>query len=126
MPFLFLGERRSRKAVEMGVRWEHGNLAARPLFDALRAHGIDPEQQWFENLFCEDLDGPFVVRPDLDALLAAVPSHYRLVAMGNRVSAALRRHGIVHIKIVHPAARGRIRERPRYIAHVGEQLGAST
>lgn len=121
MAFLFLGERRSRKAVQMGVRWENGNLAARPLFEALRAHGIDPAEQRFENLFREDTEGPFVVREDAAQFLAEC-RQYRIVAMGNRVSAVLRRLGVEHIKIVHPAARGRIRERPLYIAHIGEKL----
>ena len=37
--FIFVGERRSRRAIQMGVRWEHGRLCARTLHAALRAIG---------------------------------------------------------------------------------------
>jgi hypothetical protein len=43
--FIVAGERRSRRAREMGVRWNDGHLATKSLFDALRASGIDPEGQ---------------------------------------------------------------------------------
>ena len=47
--FIFVGERRSRRARAMGVRWEDGHLAAKTLFDALRASGIDPVAQAYIN-----------------------------------------------------------------------------
>ena len=43
--FIFVGERRSERARVIGVRWEHGHLAAKTLFDALRACGINSEAQ---------------------------------------------------------------------------------
>jgi hypothetical protein len=42
--------------------------------------------------------------------------------MGQKVRRALTEAGIAHYWIVHPAARGSIRERSRYIAHVRRQL----
>jgi hypothetical protein len=43
--YIFVGERCSRRARVMGVHWKSGPLAAKTLFDALRACGIDPEAQ---------------------------------------------------------------------------------
>lgn len=37
MLLVFVGERRSPAAIRMGVRWPDGRLAAKQLFDALRA-----------------------------------------------------------------------------------------
>lgn len=48
-----------------------------------------------------------------------------IVALGKRVSVALARLGIDHVALVHPAARGRIRKRERYIKHVADTLGAA-
>jgi hypothetical protein len=44
------------------------------------------------------------------------------VALGRRVSSELARRDVDHVALVHPAARGRIRKRERYIAHVQERL----
>jgi hypothetical protein len=46
----------------------------------------------------------------------------RIVALGQKVARKLVELGIDHIAIVHPAARGRIRKRSRYIRHVREAL----
>lgn len=49
---MFVGERRSQSAIRMGVHWEDGRLAAKQLFDALLALGIDPQRcefvHWWE------------------------------------------------------------------------------
>jgi hypothetical protein len=108
--YLIVGERRSDKAKRMGVRWEDEALAAIPLFEALRACGVDPAACKFVNWF-ED-DGAQVARE------YAGP----IIALGNKVQAAMRAEGLDHIPLVHPAARGAIRLRKNYIAHVREQL----
>lgn len=97
----------------MGVTWTDGRLAAKQLFDALDALGIKPEQRAFVNWF--EAGGPERVRE-----LAA---DYRLVAMGRKVQMALDAQGIAYIALVHPAARGRIRRKEIYAAHVAEMLG---
>lgn len=43
--FLFIGEKRSDRAISMKVRWEDGCLAASTLFKALLACGMLPNQQ---------------------------------------------------------------------------------
>jgi hypothetical protein len=108
---LIVGEERSPKAIRMGVRWEDEALAAKPLFEALRACGLDPLADcrfvnWFEG------DGPAVVRGWTGPV----------VALGRKVEKALGREGRAFVFVTHPAARGAIRRRDRYVAHVGEQL----
>lgn len=122
--FIFIGERRSKQAIKMGVTWESGNLSARTLFRALRWHGIDPAEQRFENLFV-DGDGMHQLRLDVASMLAEVRVQGTIVAMGNRVARELTLLRVPHIKIAHPAALGKIRETTTYIAHVGEQLGVA-
>ncbi len=113
MVFLFVGEERSQKAIDMGVRWKDGRLAAAQLFDALEACGIDPAAQRFLNLFEGELD---------ENLRRIRRAKKRVVAMGRRVQEVLDFHGIKHLEIVHPAARGKIRRKDRYAAHLRETL----
>lgn len=109
MTFLIVGERRSELAKKLGLRWEDGGLAAKPLFEALRAAGVDPATCRFVNWF---EGGKSLTRS------------YRgpIIALGNKVQSALAGEGIAFIALVHPAARGLIRKRERYIAHVVERL----
>lgn len=110
---LFVGERRSNKAKTMGVRWQDEALAAKPLFEALRLIGIDPAACQFVNWF---EGGKGAVRS----------TKLPVVAMGNKVQAALAQEGIAFVPLVHPAARGKIRATDRYRAHVKARLGGLT
>ncbi len=101
----------------MGVTWKDGRLAAKQLFDALRAAGIDPAAARFSNLF-EDDDRRRVVL----ALRRAVSRGWTIVAMGKKVQAALLFENIAHLRLIHPAARGRIRGKQRYADHVRSVL----
>lgn len=123
---LFIGERPSLTAARRGLRWEDGKLAAAQLFPALRAAGIEPDEESFTNLWRH-------AEPSTeDAGDEGIPIHcarsqatrgVTVVAMGEKVSAVLHRENIPHIRIVHPAARGKIRKRERYHAHIKETLG---
>ena len=108
---LIVGERRSNLAIKRGVRWEDEALAAVPLFQALRAAGVEPGNCRFVNWF---EDGEAVVRQHTG----------RIVGLGQKVQKALTAEGIKHIPLVHPAARGKIRLRANYIAHVVSVLTA--
>lgn len=119
--FIFVGECRSATAIERGWSWTDGRLAARPLFEALRAAGIDPAQQRFVNLF---RDPPSSAKVNGATVRELIGSGARIVALGKRVARELARRGIVHVELVHPAARGAIRKRERYVAHVVERLAA--
>jgi hypothetical protein len=122
MRYLFVGEKRSPTAIRMGVTWEDGRLCAKNLHEALVGAGIDPSEVTFANLWRDDgaLDG--------NALYEWLPRATRwwgvtIVALGVKVQAVLEQHDIPHIKLCHPAARGSIRKRERYQAHVREVLG---
>lgn len=128
-PFLFVGERRSSAAIRLGVRWEDGRLAARTLHAALRAAGFDPAAQAYANLFADPSPGavaaPFVIAGVIRAQLhAAAALGVPLVALGRRVEATLAQDGLPHQFLIHPAARGAIRRRDRYQAHVAAVLAA--
>lgn len=107
---LFVGEKRSNKAIKMGVTWKDGKLAAKQLFDALKYCNIEPKNQSFCNWF--EYGGKTKVK-NYTGLV---------VAMGDKVSNALSKNGIDHIKIVHPAARGKIRAKLMYCKHVKQKL----
>lgn len=109
MKLTFVGEERSPTARRKDWRWQDGRLAAKQLFDALRAAGEDPAACCFLNLF--ERHGLAAAR--MHALAGDV-----LIAMGRRVQRALRVSRLPCIAMVHPAARGRIRRKDRYAAHV--------
>jgi len=111
--FLFVGERRSPRAIRMGVRLQDGRLAGRSLFDALEVCNINPQDHLYANLF---------ERRGFAWLRKHEASGVTIVAMGRKVQAALTRAGIPHRSLVHPAARGAIRRKRRYAAHVRHVL----
>jgi hypothetical protein len=121
--YVFVGERRSARAIAMGVTWTDGRLAARTLFDALRAGGIDPRAQVYLNAFADD------GRRDEEAL-ASLDRHRQqgrvIVALGRRAQRAVAGMGVPHLRLIHPAARGAIRRTAAYHAHVAAVLGGRT
>lgn len=126
--FLFVGERPSLQAAKIGATWENGGLAAKQLHDALRALNIDPAAQRYVNLWTEPGVGPTnepVNGAALQAIEQAVAAGYTVIGMGQLVSRALTQHGITHLLLIHPAARGAIRKKERYAAHVGSVLGGA-
>ncbi len=112
--YLFVGERPSATAIRRGWKWKDGRLAAKQLFDALRASKIDPESQQYDNLFVRGED-----RVNHHAVGRISSSRLEVVAMGLKVSRALAQIGIRHKKIPHPAARGTIRTKQIYAMVVG-------
>lgn len=123
--YVFVGERPSPKAARYGHTWTNGKAAARTLHDTLRALGLDPDAQLYVNLWqtpglrkpCEE---PHVAR--VKALRRTAKAGLPLVALGSLVAKELERLGIPHRRMVHPAARGKIRKRERYVAHAREVL----
>lgn len=128
---LFVGECRSLTAQRKGWTWADGRLAAKPLFEALQAMGVDPKAHAFLNLWADNARGepaPVILGSTIQAIrrLATRPGDPRVVvALGKRVSTELSKRGVEHVALVHPAARGRIRKRERYHAHVKATLGAA-
>lgn len=123
--YVFVGENRSKKAIDLGVTWKDGKLAARTLFEALRVAGIDPDPDVhkFVNLF-HDGDDFCVDVVMLDAIRRWHKAGRTVVALGRRVQGVLSlESGMNFIPLVHPAARGKIRARTVYQAHVATALG---
>jgi hypothetical protein len=119
--FVFVGERRSRRAVQMGVRWADGRLSASTLHGALKAMGLDPQQQVYLNIY---RDNERVVDPEaLATVRTLAESGTLIVGMGRAVQAVLERAAVPHLRLIHPAARGAIRARAAYQAHVAAVLG---
>jgi hypothetical protein len=108
--FLFVGEERSPRAIEMGVTWKDRRLAAAHLSKATDALGINWDSLCFKNVFEDDIE-------DIRSFDGIV------VAMGRKVERELKKHQIEHEYIHHPAARGKIRIIENYVAHVKEQIG---
>jgi hypothetical protein len=118
--YLFVGERRSNRAMEMAVTWRDGRLAAKTLFEGLRAAGIDPQKQDYINIWD---DANNVIDTSLVAIEACAHKPGGVVVgMGRRVCKYLTGQGVPHIRIVHPAARGTIRRAENYRAHLRSQL----
>ena len=107
--FLFVGEERSPRAIQMGVTWKDKRLAAAHLSKATDALGLNWNECTFKNVFEDDIK-------EIKSFEGVV------VAMGRKVEKQLKKHDIEHIFIIHPAARGKIRIIDNYIAHVKEKL----
>lgn len=120
---LFVGECRSLTAKRMNWTWKDGRLAAKPLFEALRAMGVDPAAHQYVNLWT-DADPPFIPPTRTGWLRMRVERDgVTIVALGKKVSTELSKRGIDHVALVRPAARGKIRKRERYHEHVKATLG---
>lgn len=108
--YLFVGERRSDRAIQMNVTWVDKRLAAAHLSKAVENIGIDWNECAFLNVFEDDLN-------EIKSFEGIV------VAMGRKVEKELKKHQIRHEFIYHPATRGEIRNIEKYKAHVKEQIG---
>lgn len=127
MKLLLIGERQSHQARKINATWQNGKLAAKQLHDALRALHIDPAEQRYVNLWSRPGTGPIKDHVDVSALVyiaESIAMGYTVVGMGQLVSKELTRRGITHLLIVHPAARGAIRKKERYTAHLASVLEA--
>lgn len=114
--YLFVGEKPSLRALQMGVRWEDGKLCAKQLFDALYFCGINPWEHSFINLWPDYITC-------VETFLAPMSKTHTIVAMGRKVAKELIKRGVPCLEIVHPAARGEIRKKEVYCNHVKEALG---
>ena len=110
--YLFIGEQRSHRAIQNGYRWPDRHLSSIQLYLALTAIGLRWEEQVFTNLWYDD----GTINRELLLFLPACP--LPIVAMGKKVDRELNHLGIPHLRIIHPAARGRIRRASLYTEHV--------
>lgn len=120
MSYVFVGERPSPTALRKGWTLKDGRLAGKQLFDALMRLGLNPQDYEYDNLFIISED-----KRCYNAVRRVKRRHQaglKIVAMGVKVAYHLERLQIPHLKIPHPAARGRIRKKSRYTAAVKEGL----
>jgi hypothetical protein len=110
----------------MGVTWSDGALAGATLFDALKNLGVNPSQQSYRNLYTSPIRGATTDRKDerkaVGEVKRAKERGLTIVGMGRIVQRVLTREGIPHLRLRHPAARGRERLRARYHAHARDVL----
>ena len=121
--FVFVGERRSRRAIDLGAHWTDGRLCARTLHEALHCAGIDPASAAFVNLYHDEPADRAPCANTVEAVRSLAAAGACIVALGRQVQAALAGAGVAHVALVHPAARGAIRARAAYRRHVAEVLG---
>lgn len=123
MKYLFIGEERSKTAIERNMRWEDEALCAKTLFRALRAADIAPEECSFMNLFEPLRPQGIMAESHTHWINALRLNGYHPIAMGRRVERGLNKLGVKDFGFIfHPATRGSIRARDNYINHVKEQL----
>lgn len=118
--FLFVGERPSPRAKAIGATWRNGRLSGKTLRAALEAAGYNPTQQRYTNVFvCGSgrLSSWSVWR-----IRKAQEERLVVVAMGRKVQRVLKRARVYFVPLIHPAARGRVRQTEVYQAHVRGQL----
>ena len=121
--YLFVGERPSPLAAARHWTWNDGHVCARTLLATLADIGIQREACRFVNLWSSPGLGPTDEPPDLAPVMAAGQAGMVVVALGRLVQRELERTGVSHRALIHPAARGAIRRRDAYRAHVRCVLG---
>jgi len=119
MKYLFVGEKRSKRAKQLNVTWKDGKLAGKHLYEALNRMNIDVEHCGFRNIFRE-LDDKEIVNKT--ALRDIKKFNGIIIGMGRKVESVLKKEGINHVFIFHPASRGTIRKIDNYCKHVKESF----
>jgi hypothetical protein len=108
--YLFVGEKRSDRAIQMNVTWVDKRLAAAHLSKAVEALGIAWDECAFINVFEDDIQ-------DIKTFKGVV------IGMGRKVERELKKHQIDHEFIYHPATRRSVRNIEKYESHVKERIG---
>lgn len=108
--YLFVGERRSNTAIRMNVTWVDKRLCASHLSKAVENIGINWDECAFLNVFENDIQ-------EIRKFKGTI------VAMGRKVERELKKFGIQHEFIYHPATRGEVRNIEKYKNHVKERIG---
>jgi hypothetical protein len=107
--YLFVGEKRSELAKKMNVTWVDKRLAAAHLSKATEYIGIDWNECDFKNVFEDKIED-------------IMSSKCIIIAMGRKVERELKKAGIQHEFIYHPATRGAVRNIEKYKQHVRERI----
>lgn len=113
----FIGEKRSEQATRNNWHWEDNVSTAKFLLDCLKDIGLTQDKIIFYNLWSDDgiLQEGIINELQYTSLI--------VVGMGAVVCRELDRLNIKHICIVHPAARGKIRNKKLYTQHLQNKIG---
>ena len=122
--FVFVGERPSFRAVQIGATWQNGKLSGKTLREALLAFHLDPAAHHYLNLYPhpQSLDDAAWEEEACGEIMHLIEQGYIVVGLGRLVSDRLKQRRIPHLFMIHPAARGEIRRKERYHAHVAATL----
>ena len=121
--YMFVGERPSISAWKFSKQWSDGAYAGKQLKDAIDE--IDC-LEFADIVFCnlwikpKGISNPAFDVVDLDKNLDQIfrySAYWIIVGMGKIVQEKLDEYGIKHLKLIHPAARGKIRRKDRYLKH---------
>jgi hypothetical protein len=120
--FIFVGEKRSRTAIRRGYSWYDKRLCARTLAEALETCGVEPHHYTCINVFDDtgELDVHAVYK-----IREWSTQGWVIVGLGRTVQQVLTHACIPYRAMIHPAARGPVRRREVYQAHVAEVLKES-
>ncbi len=116
---VFVGERRSLRAIQMNVTWQDGRLAAKVLFEALATLGITEDVYVVVDAYRDDASLDVSIMEGVQTLQG---QGWLIIGMGKKAQQVLTMFGIPHRPMIHPAARGKIRRREAYQAHVADIL----
>ena len=117
MALLFVGEKRSQRAIDLGYSWDDGRLAGCTLLAALEACGYSRTIRDFKivNAYLDNGSENTQAR-DLARTLHG--KGWLVIGMGHAAQHMLDVWRVPYRPMIHPAARGAIRKRERYHAHV--------
>jgi len=117
--YVFVGEEPSKTAILKGWVWGDDHLCSKTLINALNACLIKKDSYEFRNLFKNQKVDYHVINElkDLKNI-----EDLTIVGMGRKVQRVLDNLSIPHLKLIHPAARGKIRKTVLYIQHVSQVL----
>lgn len=125
--FIFVGLRPSISAWKFSRQWSDGAYAGKQLKDALEQLGFFFDEMVFINLYTLPQEKASI-QTDADDLAEAIRKlkrsvlYWTIVGMGKEVQKVLDSFTIEHLKLIHPAARGKIRKKYRYLKHCKEVL----
>lgn len=123
--YVFVGENRSKTAQEKGYSWTECQKTGKPvlsaiqLWNALEKIGLNPNEQIFFNLWDDDFQENKLI-PEI--LKEMAEDGEEIIGMGKNVQDQLKKLGIHHKEMIHPAARGKIRNKDLYANHVKNVL----
>lgn len=126
--YIFVGERPSISAWKFSKQWSDGAYAGKQLKDAIdKIDCLEFADITFCNLWVKpkEMANPATDELDLVDSIATIVRYspwWTIVGMGKIVQNKLDFFGIKHLKLIHPAARGKIRKKNRYLKHCVEVL----